>query len=205
MRLRSVASGVLVLLVLEGCATPKPTQSGFLSDYSKLNELSAEHLRWVSEDLADYEGFIVESVEIRTQRDKPVLTAEQRAEVAGHIRDRITEILTNVDYDVRDDPHEGVARFRTAITDVHKAKWLLNLHPGSKLSGIGLGGATLEAEIVDSVTGEQLAAVVRSGRGNQFELDQLSELDDVKDVIDQWAVETEEWLRELREEVRQGS
>ncbi len=30
----------------------------------------------------------------------------------------------------------------------------------------------MEGEVIDSVTGEQLAAVVQSARGSQFELDQ---------------------------------
>jgi len=29
----------------------------------------------------------------------------------------------------------------------------------------------MEAEVIDSATGEQLAALVQAGRGNQFELD----------------------------------
>ncbi len=47
--------------------------------------------------------------------------------------------------------------------------------------------------------GKQLGAVVQSGKGNQFELDTFSELDDVKDVIDDWAEAAGKRLKELRE------
>ena len=67
------------------------------------------------------------------------------------------------------------------------------------MTGAGLGGASMEGEVVDSVTGKQLGAVVQSGKGNQFELDTFSELDDVKDVIDSWAEAAGKRLKELRE------
>jgi len=187
-----------------GCSRPKPTESGFLSDYSSLKKISNGHLRYVSDDLRDYSSFIVDPVEIRVERDPPVMNPEQRAEVARYLRTKLDEVLEHLGYDVREEAGVGTGRFRVAITDVQKAKWYLNLHPGSKLSGVGRGGASMEAEVVDSVTGEQLAAVVRAGRGSQFELDQFSQLDDVKDVIDRWAVETEERLSELREEIEVG-
>ncbi len=48
-------------------------------------------------------------------------------------------------------------RVRFAITDVQKSKWYLNLYAPMKLSGAFTGGASLEGEAIDSVTGVQLA------------------------------------------------
>ena len=45
------------------------------------------------------------------------------------------------------------------------------------------GGASMEMEVVDSVSGKQLAASVKKGRGNQFELDHFDELDDIMFLI----------------------
>lgn len=53
--------------------------------------------------------------------------------------------------------------------------------------GAGCGGAAMEAEIVDSVTGEQVAAVIRSGVGSQFRAFNISTVSDVKNTIDVWA------------------
>ena len=45
----------------------------------------------------------------------------------------------------------------------------------------------MEAELVDSITGEQIMAVVKSRSGNQFSLDGYSKWSDVKVAIDKWA------------------
>ena len=76
---------------------------------------------------------------------------------------------------------------RIALTDVQKSTWWANLHPGTKLTGAGTGQAAMEGELLDSVTGEQIAALVESQRGSQFELDTFSEYDDARDVMDDWA------------------
>ena len=98
-----------------------------------------------------------------------------------------------------DQPGVGVARLRLAMTNIKQGKWWASIHPGSKLAGAGTGGASMEGEVIDSVTGKQLAAVVRSGSGDQFELDHFDRLDDIKDVINKWAKDAEKRLRELRE------
>ena len=57
-------------------------------------------------------------------------------------------------------------------------------------------GPVHEARLIDSVTGKQIAALVESQKGNQFELDTFSQLDDVKDVMDDWAKRFRERLDE---------
>lgn len=47
--------------------------------------------------------------------------------------------------------------------------------------------------------GSYLAAAIRSGKGKQFELTPFSTIDDVKSVIDRWAKDAAERLKELRE------
>ena len=156
-------------------------------------------LRYIDPELRGYTGFIVAPVQIRTQRTPPVLEPSERAEVARYMRDSLRKVLREVGFRLTETPDPGIGLIRVAITDVQKSKWYLNLHPGTKLTGAGLGGASMEGEVVDSVTGKQLGAVVQSGKGNQFELDTFSELDDVKDVIDRWTEAAGKRLKELRE------
>ena len=172
--------------------------TGFISDYSKLQKVEHGKLRYVSSELGDYSRFIVDPVEMRVSRDDPGLIAAQKAEVANYMRSAFERVLKEGGYHLTTRPGVGVARVRIAFTDVQKSKWYLNLHPLSKVTGAGTGGASMEGEVIDSITGKQLAAVVKSGRGNQFELDTFSALDDVKDVIDKWADEAAERLKELR-------
>jgi hypothetical protein len=173
--------------------------TGFLGDYSKLRKDKDGALRYVNPELRTYSQFIVEPVQMRTQRTPPVLDPSQRAEVARYMRGSLRNVLSEGGFTVIERPGVGVALVRVAITDVQKSKWYLNLHPATKVTGAGAGGASMEGEVIDSVTGEQLGAVVQSGKGNQFELDTFSELDDVKDVIDRWAKAAAKRLKELRE------
>lgn len=189
---------VVVAFGLGGCASPPP-RTGFISDYSSLKRINETKAYYVSSRLAEYDTFMIDPVQIREINEPPVLSPSERAEVAHYFRGRLIDALFKNGYAVTNHSGEGVARVRFAITDVQRSTWWMNLHPGSKLTGVGTGGASMEGEVIDSVTGEQLGAVVKSGRGNQFELDTFSKLDDVKDVIDRWAKEAEQRLRELRE------
>ena len=196
-----IIQGALVGLccIVVGCAPKQPPTTAFLSDYSNLEEVKGGKLRYVSPETRDYSKYIVDPVELRWAPDKRVLTDAQRTEVANYFRSAIERALTEGGCQTTDAPGVGVARIRIALTDVQKSKWYLNLHPASKVTGAGTGGASREAEVIDSVTGKQLAATVKSGRGNQFEIDTFSELDDVEDVIDKWAVEVRKQLKEWRE------
>jgi hypothetical protein len=139
---------------------------------------------------------MVDPVEVRV--NPKALKPEQRAEVANYMRDSLQKQLQKRSYAIVNTPGAGVARLRIAITDVQDAKWWLNIHPASKVTGAGRAQASMEAEVVDSVSGEQLAAAIRAGKGKQFELNPFSTIDDVKSAIDQWAESAGERLDELK-------
>lgn len=191
-------ASMATLCMIVGCSsTPPQTRTGFIRDYSRLQKTESGAMRYISPELREYKRYMINPVELRIQRD--VLNPSERAEVAAYMRDSLVRILKAQGFDLTNQPGAGVATVRVAITDVQLSKWYLNLHPASKATGAGSGGASMEAEVVDSVTGRQLAAVVQAGHGNQFELDTFSKLDDVKDVIDKWADAAAARLKELRE------
>lgn len=192
----------VAVLLAAGCAsTPEP--SGFLSDYSRLEKTGPARIGFVSPRLADYDGFIIDPVEFRINRDKPVLTDKQKADIVNHFRTAFTKALRDMNYTIAEAPGPRVARLRAAITDVQKSKWYMNLHSATKLSGLGTGGASMEAEVIDSVSGEQLGGIIAAGKGNQFELDHFDSLDDVEDVIDGWAKLLASRIGELRDQAKQ--
>lgn len=182
-------------LVLTGCTASISERTGFLSDYGSLEKTESNRMRFVSAELGSYEAFMVDPVEFRFEGD---LKAEHRASLAEHTRTRLVTELRANGVEVVDEPGVDTARVRIALTDIAKAKWYLNLHPVTKATGAGLGGASMEAEIIDSVTGEQLAAVIRSDYGNRLEFDVFSTLDDARDAIDAWAKEAAAHIAELR-------
>jgi hypothetical protein len=94
------------------------------------------------------------------------------------------------------EPGPGVARFRIGLTDVEKTIGVLNVAIYTKVTGLGLGGASAEGELVDSVTGEQLAAMVRWGTGSRVLRAGLTHMGDAKIAIEKWTKD----LRELLDE-----
>jgi len=67
-----------------------------------------------------------------------------------------------------EDTATGEARLRIGITDVEETIGILNISIYTKITGLGLGGASFEGEIVDSVSGKQLAAAVRWSTGSRI-------------------------------------
>ncbi len=90
-------------------------------------------------------------------------------------------------YQVVQKPGPGVLRLRVAITGIEKTTPILNIHPAMKISGIGLGGASMEAEAIDSRGGERVGAVVDSREGSRASIGAgLQTFGHAKEVMDFW-------------------
>lgn len=195
-------AGLAMLLVMMawawgGCARrPAAAPSGFLSDYSRLEKVDAQRMWYASDRLGDYRAFIVDPVAFRAPPEK--LTEEQRAEVGAYFRTRFIELLEERGLSVAEGPAQGVARVSFAVTDIARSTWWMKLHPGMRLSGAGTGGAAMEAEIMDSLTGEQLLASVVSASGQQLDFTAFSTAADVKNAVDKWAAQAARRLDEAR-------
>ena len=81
----------------------------------------------------------------------------------------------------------GTARLRVGITDVDDTIGVLNISIYTKITGAGLGGAAFEGEVVDSMTGEQIAAVSRWGSGSRILRAGYTHTGDAKILMDRWA------------------
>lgn len=173
----------LVAILVTGCAIKSPAHTGFLSDYSNLKKADGEAMRYRSPALKNYSYFIIDTVKME---GKSALDAKQRAEVAAYFDQSLKKALIKHGYSIAAAPGEGVGRVRVALTGVQDSKWWLNVHPASKVTGAGKGGASMEGEVVDSVTGQQLGAVVQAGKGGQFTVNPFSTIEDVKATIDMW-------------------
>ncbi len=76
---------------------------------------------------------------------------------------------------------------RIAITDIEETTPMMNIHPATKLSGLGLGGASMEAEAIDTASDERIAAIVDSQQGSRLSMTAgLSKFGHAKQVIDMW-------------------
>lgn len=188
---------VIGIMVIQcGCGAQRSQRTGFLSDYSKLKPYSDVSYRNIPSQttIKRYSKFIIDPVVIHfhtgskaiEERTKGKITEQDVTDLKNYMHDAIVDAISDR-YPIAYQPGPGVARVKIAITDLKKANVLMNIHPGSKLLGSGLGGASLEAEWLDSQTGQQLAALLESQLGDRLSLDGLSEWGDAKAIMDSWA------------------
>lgn len=175
-----------------GCQAPKASHSGFLGDYSQLRPNpdieDAEYYQDPNKNLKDYDKFLIDPVIVHFAPNAKgiALDPAKVAELTDYARSQAVEALSKR-YQVVESPGPGVLRIRAALTDIQKTTPALNIHPATKLSGMGLGGASMEAEALDAQTGERVFAVVDSRQGDRLAIGAgLSGLGHAKQVIDHW-------------------
>ncbi len=190
--------GLTPVLIL-GCATPA-AQTGFLKDYSKLQphpDIEGRHVYLnPNMNVGDYSKFIVDPVVLSLSK-----TGKERGVDQEDLNEQVTffhqQIVRNLEqgYRVVSSPGKGVARVRVAITDVEKTNPFLNIHPGTKLTGAGLGSAGMEAEIVDSVTGQTIAAAIDNQKGSRLSLTAgLKWFGHAQAVMENWAEDLKKFI-----------
>ncbi len=209
-------STVLTLVVAAMAATGvvakevKPKDfSGWMDDYDSL--VYAENLNafvFFNEDMrGKYDKILLQSVTVfardaKTDRDiANKATDYLTAEVRKMLEER--GILAS-------EPGPGVLRYHMAITGVEKSKEELKAHNVVPVSALFRAGkaatgnlntyidAMFEAEMVDSVTGERAAAIVRRGIGETEKKsgDELT-FEDVQPTLDAWLESYEKTLDEF--------
>ncbi|MHC4749809.1 MAG: DUF3313 domain-containing protein [Planctomycetota bacterium] len=173
-----------------GCGSKNLETVGFLSDYSRLEAESETTLRYINQrnKLGYYSKFIIDPVDVHFHSGAKGTdtSSKELAELRQYMYTAIHNALLKR-YSVVRQPGPGVARLRIAITDIKKSSPAMNVIPQTKLAGVGLGGASMEGELIDSRTGEQIAAVVQTQKGKRLSLEGLSKWGDAKAVIDDWA------------------
>lgn len=197
-----IVIGIYITVLTSGCAARRAQRAGFLSDYSKLRPQSEVSYRYIAPDnrLGNYSKFIIEPVVFYLHvgsRSKGKLSKQDLSDLKNYMHAALVNAIKDR-YEVVYRPGPGVARVRIALTDLKKAQILLNINPASKLLGAGLGGASLEAELVDSQTGEQIVALLESQLGDRLSLAGLSTWGDAKAVMDDWAQRFRQRLDEAR-------
>ncbi len=191
------ASGIALLAAafflsgIAGCQTTAQN-SGFLSDYSQLRPSKivkgAMDYRNPKLNLAKYNKFILEPYRVyfAANADGIGIDPTELKNLVDYFRNETVKALSKR-YRVVNRAGPGVARIRFAITSITKTKPVVNNLPQGKLFGVGLGGASMEAEAFDSQTGERLAAIVESRQGEHFSFsDAASRYGHAKQVMRHW-------------------
>ncbi|MBV5328272.1 MAG: DUF3313 domain-containing protein [Chlorobium sp.] len=208
----------IITMIVAGCAASgmkDVTKTGFLGDYSQLKpgrddqaalvyikpgtqikpntKLMFDRITVVLSDQAAYKAV-----------DPAVLK-----ELTDYYQSAIFKALKG-GYEIVDKPGPDVLRVRVAITELKPAKPLANtmstiIPVGIVVSGatkattgdnLGTGEAGTEVELIDSVTGERIAAAVDRRQGGKGVF--RGEWEDTKDAFDYWAQTFRKRLDEMQ-------
>ncbi len=194
-----ILAGILAF-TLVGCGGHQAAKTGFLKDYSKMEahpDIDGR-FRYIdpSIDASKYSKFIVDPVAINlSEKGKEKKTdPKELKRLAKYFHQKITEELQK-GYQVVQSSGAGVARIRTSISEVDKTLPYLNVHPGTKLTGAGLGGAGAEMEVVDSVNGRTIAAAIDNQKGSRLSIGAgLTWYGHAEQVMENWAKDVKKWV-----------
>lgn len=207
MSVTKLAVTLMFCALVLGCAASgmkDVTKTGFLEDYSMLKPGGEDFaaLVYINSEV-DFKAY----TKIMFERIQIALSEE--AEYKGFdpaLLNELTEYYQNAlfeavkgGYEIVDQPGPGVLRVRVAITDVKPSKPLSNtmssiIPVGMVVAGatkaasgdnLGTGEAATEIDILDSLTGERLAAAVDRRQGGKSAF--RGKWVDTKQAFDYWA------------------
>ena len=203
--------GWLLLLLATSCATTYSVRhvktSGFLGDYSQLRPGGADEPVMIYRQAAEgrsYDKILIDPVvayagpgtrlQKLSPKDRQALLDYFHAALRGQL---------GQDFALAEEAGPGTLRLCVALTDARGSKILLDTLSTvvpvglaiSALQRVALGQtatsgrATIEAEVLDSQTGERLAALVdgRAGRKVTGRFDKWKKWQDVRDACDYWS------------------
>lgn len=221
--MRACTAILLGVLLSSSCGCAKTFQarrvetSGFLGDYSKLEEgKEGEALLVYRNPAADFDRYdkvMIDDITIWRPVDSKLeeLPEEDAQMLAQTLHDAIVDKLKE-DYEIVHASGPGVMRIRAAITEAAKS-WvvidtLTSVIPQTRAlslvtrlatgTSVFTGKATAEAEILDGETGERLLAAVDRRIGAKVVRGALSSWDDVRESYNYWAERLRDRLREER-------
>lgn len=155
---------------LTACTAPQAEHSGFLTDYDNLTHVSIDQTvtSYVKSavDAPNFTHFLLDPVVFLPGAGKADgVSSQEIAQMKAALTAAIIKSFKRR-FEPAADPGPQVLRVRFAITDVKKSKPALNAVMAIILVPLSSGGATTEAEVLNSVTGERLIAIVGSTEGS---------------------------------------
>lgn len=201
-------TGILAILIfLAGCAASgmkDVAESGFLKDYSMLHPGAKDEAALIyikpGVDFKPYNKIMFARVLISVSDDaeNKEIDPAMYTELAEYYQKALIDAVNDA-YEIVDKPGENVLLVRVAVTGVKPSNPVANtmssiIPVGIVVAGatkaasgdnLGTGEASTEMEMVDSVTGERLAAAVDRRQGGKGVF--RGKWEDTKDAFDYWA------------------
>lgn len=201
-------------LALSSCATGGKSPSGILSDFSQLDagygtENAVSSYLKPGADLKQYDSVIIDPVTtvVASPGVSPAVTDQLAAYLSESLRSQMTGDLKIVST-----PGPKTLRIRTGLTDVIAAaqagKGVTAVHPTPRVTLLGnLGSAAVasfvsnvafEGEVLDSVTGERLVALIDHRLGSKREASVTTSWAGVRSGVNQGVVRLRERFKAVR-------
>ncbi len=208
---RAVGIGIAALVIV-GCATteqvPNVRMSGFLGDYSQLHRGRSGQAEFTyldrNVDLGKYQRAILDPVQLWAANTKTSalskLSQEDQQLLVNYLYVSLHDALMR-DYIIVNEPGPDVMRIRCAITEARATSPVKDLLSTVTPAGLGIsyakrlvvgthsavGVVSIEGELLDSVTGQRIAAVVDRRAGTKSLLGKPTRWGDVQDAFSFWA------------------
>ncbi len=176
-----------------GCAPQMKKEGGFLEDYSKLEKINDNYARWRDPSFTrdTCPRWIVDPIQFNLgAEDRTDFSAEEVREIREYAQTKFTEVIAR-HKEIVTYTGPGVCRIRVAFTDLEKSAALMNLHPLTRATGAGRGGAAVEAMILDTESNKVIGMITRRATGEFFEGSGMGSLSDIKSAIDRWSVDAD--------------
>jgi hypothetical protein len=190
----------IAVVMFNGCGSDL-AETGFISDYSKLEKESESVLRYVDTSASTYSDFIIDPVQTRftpTSKAEDELDPQTIKDLTNYMHTKLIEAVKGAGLNVVHQPGSGVARIRAALTHIEKSD-AISMVPQASLMGVGIGGASMEMEVVDSITRKQIGASIQSQEGTRIPFANLGDWTAAKSVIDGWTKRFQKTLEEIHE------
>jgi hypothetical protein len=214
-------AGIVILAVLVAATAASAalmeeeiTYSGFLKDYSRLEKGPEDGIdrRYVKKKVyfRKYEKIMMDHVVFYFKKDAESreIDPQELKELADAFHKKMADALLGA-YPMVSEPGPDVMRVRFAITELEPTTRGLNtittvvpiglavsvVKKGVTGSATFVGGVTMEVEILDSVTGERLAAGVDSRSGQKYKVTKgVTKWGLVEEIFEDWAEKFKDWL-----------
>jgi len=207
--------GLAACAVTERAPPESAQQTSFLRDYSQLKPGTKDQALLVyfnpNADWARYHAVLIEPVSLWSGPEKQI-SANDAQMLTSYYDNALKENLSK-NFRIANQPGPDVMTVRVALTDpttatpvlrsisvvVPQARLLSSVKNLATGSYAFVGSAQSEGEIIDSMTGERLAAAVdrRSG-GLSIKNADVWDWGDAKNAMDYWAKRTDERLVALQ-------
>ncbi|WP_310599399.1 DUF3313 domain-containing protein [Desulfobulbus sp.] len=199
-------TGLLILAcgTLIGCASSKAKPSGFLGTYPQFQPGPSDGIDQVytkpGMELGKYNKVMIDEVQFFLKKngaDQGLQASDMKA-LSDSFHRSIFEALGNA-YPLVTEPGPDVLRIRMAITDIETSSPVMNgittvIPVGLAISVAkkattggytGVGGASMEVELLDSLTNERLAAGIDTFDGSK--MSGFSKLGSAEEAFEFWA------------------